>query len=123
MPRILAIAAALAAVVPLSAAAGSPARGVFGTVTRGPITPVCRESEPCDEPAAGVVLLFLRDGKVVARTRTRANGSYVLANPPAGRYRVRTTLPAFQRVPAPGTVRIFPRRFYRVDFFIDTGIR
>ena len=121
--RLVLLVVTLVLVAPLAASAGAPTRGLYGTVTRGPIRPVCEVDVPCDEPAAGVTLLFLRDGKVVARTRTRANGSYVLYDPPAGVYAVRTTLRAFQRIPTPSRVRVYPRRFYRVNFFLDTGIR
>jgi hypothetical protein len=93
--------------------------GLFGTVMRGPVTPLCAAEVPCDEPASGAVLVFLRSGKEVARTRVRADGSY-RARLSAGTYSVS----AVSRRPVdPSTVRVFAGRFREVDFSIDTGIR
>lgn len=122
----IAVIAALAAA--LSPVGGSrpdravPRGGLTGLVLRGPTMPACRESVPCDEPAADLTLLFLRDGKLAARTRTSRDGRYRVRLRP-GRYAVRTTQPAFGRVPKPSTVTAPRNRFSRVDFFVDTGIR
>jgi hypothetical protein len=110
----LALAAASAA-----GQAGTDRSGLYGIVTRGPITPVCAFEVPCDEPAAGAVLVFARAGHEVARTRVRQDGSYRIALP-AGTYTVR----AVSRRPLdPLTARVRAGRFRRVDFSIDTGIR
>jgi hypothetical protein len=100
---------------------GSPS-GLRGVVMRGPTKPVCRETEPCEAPAAGVVLRFARSGTVVARVRTSAAGAYrVLLRP--GRYTVTTP----QRGPGggliPRVVRVPSARVARVDFHLDTGIQ
>jgi len=86
---------------------------VHGLVVRGPTKPVCSMTEPCDEPAARIALLFER-GHTIVRVRTDENG----------RYRVKLR---------PGTwaihvARIQPRALVvrhpmRADLFIDTGIR
>jgi hypothetical protein len=118
--------ACLAAGIALTAAGGATAAktsGLRGIVMRGPVMPVCVVGKPCDEPAANVRLVFLRNGKAVARIRTRGDG----------RYRV-TLAPGVYRVSAPGRLAIGsgiePRsarvplgRFARVDFSIDTGVR
>ena len=118
--------ACLAAVVALTSAGGATAAktsGLRGIVMRGPVLPVCVVEKPCDEPAANVRLVFLRNGKAVARVRTGSDG----------RYRV-TLAPGVYRVSAPGrpvigsgieprSARVPRGRFARVDFSIDTGIR
>jgi len=101
---------------------GTPVRGgLYGQVTKGPITPVCREDVPCDGPAAGLMLVFSRNGTAVARTTTRQDGSYRLSLRP-GRYIVRA-VPRGLVPPEPGFVTVAPDRFRRIDFFVDTGIR
>ena len=95
---------------------------LHGIVTRGPIAPVCRTGMPCNEPAVGAVLAFLRDGRVAARVRIGPGGRYRVRLA-AGTYTVRLvpppkigfgTRPDRVRVGAVST---------RADFFIDTGIR
>jgi hypothetical protein len=116
----------LIAVVTISAGAASGATtgsGLRGLVTRGPIMPVCMVDQPCDEPAANVRLVFLRNGKVVARARTSPTGWYRVALAP-GRYAVRLPgKPALGRIVKPQTARVVRGRYSRVDLSIDTGIR
>jgi hypothetical protein len=111
----------LAAAVACGSATGSSVRtGLYGTVTKGPLTPVCTVDTPCDGPAGDMLLVFSRNGAVVARTRTRDNGTYRLALRP-GRYVVRAGPTHFSAEPGAASV---PRNgFRRVDFFVDTGIR
>jgi hypothetical protein len=107
------------------AAPASPATtpsGLRGIVMRGPITPVCRDGVPCDEPAANVVLVFSRSGRVVARTTTSRNGNYRLTLRP-GRYGVKTTTRTLGSGLSPRVVLVPRHRFARVDFELDTGIR
>jgi hypothetical protein len=117
--------ALLGAAVTLSAGAatGATGSGLRGLVTRGPIMPVCMVDQPCDEPAANVRLIFLRNGAVVSRARTSATGWYRVALAP-GRYAVRLPgKPALGRIVKPQSVRVLRGRYSRVDFSIDTGIR
>jgi len=107
------------AAVPAEATAASGLRGV---VLRGPITPVCRIGERCDAPAAHVTLVFSGAGRVVARTRTGADGRFRVALRP-GRYAVRTTRVGFERTVTPARVGVPTGRYARVTFRIDTGIR
>ena len=117
---LLAIAAVLAASA--AAAATTPTSGLRGIVVRGPVTPVCRVDRPCDEPAAHYTLVFSRASRIVARTRTGADGRFRIALHP-GRYVVRTTRTGFERRVTPDRVTVPTRRYARVTFRIDTGIR
>jgi len=90
---------------------------VKGTVTIGPLTPVCRVGVPCDGPAPKVVLTFTSGARVVHAT-TGADGAYTVRLVP-GTYAV---------TPSKG-MRITPARLTvggvagRRNFAIDTGIR
>jgi hypothetical protein len=90
---------------------------------RGPTKPVCEDTEPCEEPAAGVVLRFTRGDVVVARITTGSAGAYRVKLRP-GRYGVTTRS---NRRPGAGltprVVRAPTGRIARVDFHIDTGIQ
>jgi hypothetical protein len=113
---------ALAAAVACGAATGTgPRTGLYGKVTKGPLTPVCTVGTPCDGPARDTTLVFSRNGAVVARARTRDDGTYRVAVQP-GRYAVRA-VPRTMRPPEPGTASVPRTGFRRVDFFLDTGIR
>ena len=131
--RWLAVAAALVAVALPAAALATglarrghhrhhqrhqPAGGLYGRATKGPLTPVCRVGVPCTGPARNVRLLFVRNGHVL-RVRTRPDGRYRVALP-KGRYRLRSKVG--MGVVRPQRVSV-PRRFIRVDLFLDTGIR
>lgn len=95
---------------------------LHGVVMRGPTAPVCRVSAPCNAPAVGAVLAFVRDGRVAARARAGKGGRYSVRLP-VGVYSVRQ-LPSpkigFRLRPAVVRVRAGSTR---ADFFIDTGIR
>ena len=116
------IRALLVAVLALAApaAAKAPTSGAYGTVTRGPISPVCRIGTPCDAPAANTAVQFTRLGKT---TRVRTNGG--------GQYRVRLTPGRYQVTRPdwgpgsirPASLRVPVGRFAHVNLFIDTGIR
>jgi hypothetical protein len=90
---------------------------------RGPVMPVCMVGKPCDEPAANVKLVFLRNGKTAGSVLTGRDGRYRVALAP-GVYRVRAPgWPALGSVIKPQTVRVPRGRCARVNFSIDTGIR
>jgi hypothetical protein len=89
----------------------------------GPITPVCKIGVPCERPVAGLVLEFKRAGRVVARVKTTAQGSYRVRLR-AGTYAVTTTPP--RRIGTgltPKSVRVRKARMARRDFHLDTGLR
>jgi hypothetical protein len=121
--RSLVVFASLSLVVAAGAQATSPRGTLTGTVTRGPITPVCAAEQPCDEPAAHQALLFIRNGATAARVLTDGNGHYRLRLL-AGVYAVRRPSAAsIDRKIAPNRVRVIAGRTTRIDFSIDTGIR
>ncbi|HEX7255587.1 MAG TPA: hypothetical protein VF236_06630 [Gaiellaceae bacterium] len=122
MRAVAAVLAALA-LVPAAVGGATPdglASGLRGVVMRGPTNPICDDREPCEEPAAGVILRFARAGHVVARVKTSPNGLYRVRLRP-GRYTVTTP----RRVAGlmPRVVRVPVRRFARVDFQLDTGMQ
>jgi len=90
---------------------------LFGTVTRGPVTPVCEANSPCDTPAGGATLTFTR-GRVTVLARTND----------AGRYRVRLA-PGTYAVRSDTGITIAPSKVLvrgttmRRNFAIDTGLR
>jgi hypothetical protein len=89
----------------------------------GPIKPVCKVDEPCEKPAAGVVLQFKRAGHVVARIRTSQRGTYRVRLR-SGSYAVTTVPP--RRIGSgltPRTVRVPKGRMARRDFHLDTGLQ
>jgi hypothetical protein len=97
--------------------------GLRGYVTRGPIAPVCVAEQPCTEPARNVTLLFSRNDHVVGRAVTDGAGHYRVRLP-VGVYAVRRPgSSVLGRKLSPNEVRVHARRFARVDFSIDTGIR
>jgi hypothetical protein len=91
---------------------------LYGTVTLGPLTPVCRVGTPCDGPARGATLDFVGAGGRTVAARTDS----------AGRFRVRLAAGTWV-VHASVGMAISPREVVvspgarRVAFAIDTGIR
>lgn len=113
------IVVSLAAVA--SASAASPRSGLYGTVRRGPITPVCRVGVACDAPARNVILTFSRTG-LVRKTQANEQGAYRIGLPP-GIYSVRTNAKTFGQTPRPARVRVRAGHSDKIVFTIDTGIR
>ena len=103
-------------------ASGGTATGLKGKVMRGPTQPVCRITEPCEEPAKGVTLVFSRAGKVVARAKTNQKGWYRVTLRP-GRYTVRSNNTVLSRGLSPRSATVPKASVKRLDFDIDTGIR
>jgi hypothetical protein len=122
--RLVVVISSLALVVATGANATTTARGtLMGTVTRGPIVPVCAIEQPCDEPAANVTLLFTRNGAVIGRALTNMDGHYRVRLP-AGMYTVRRpSATTIDKKLEPNRVRVVAGRTSRIDFSIDTGIR
>lgn len=124
--RVVAVILAALAFGSTVAGAAAPSRltsGLRGVVMRGPTEPICRDGDPCEEPAPGVVLRFSKNGRLVARVVTGPAGGYRVKLRP-GRYAV-TTIPS-RRVGTqltPRFVRVPSGRVARVDFHIDTGIQ
>jgi hypothetical protein len=90
---------------------------LYGSVTIGPTTPVCRVGVPCDKPAAQVALSFTRLGHTFA---AKTDG--------AGAYRIKLA-PGIYAVRASAGMSMHPRNINvrgpstHLNFSIDTGIR
>jgi hypothetical protein len=121
--RAVVVVSALGLLLAAGAGATTHPSGLYGVVTRGPITPACVAEQPCDAPAKGATLLFFRNNRVVGRAITDTAGRYRLRLP-AGLYTVRRpAAPIIDRKLDPDHVRVRSGRISRVDFSIDTGIR
>ena len=121
--RSIVLFASVALVLAVGAQATTPRGTLRGIVTRGPITPVCALEQPCDEPAANVTLLFTRNGSVLGRTVTDANGRYRVRLPAGALLVRRPSARTPDRKLDPNRVRVYAARSTRIDFSIDTGIR
>jgi hypothetical protein len=120
---ITALSLALVIVAGAGARTTAVSSGLRGVVVRGPIAPMCVAESPCTEPAKNVTLLFSRNDRIVGRAVTDSAGRYRVRLP-AGLYAVRRPAPAgIGRALEPDRARVYARRFVRVDFSIDTGIR
>jgi hypothetical protein len=122
-PRLLVLAAILAAAA-LAPVAGAQVRGKLVVVAvRGPISPVCVVGVPCEGPAVGVRIVVSRNGVVVARRVTDRDGRVHVVCAP-GRYRVKASYAGgVTRQVRSRWVRIYDNRTVRARFSFDTGIR
>lgn len=120
LAALLALVLVFAAPSCASAANRASGTGILrGTVTRGPLTPVCSTAQPCYAPAVGVKLVFFRHGRAVGHTKTRAGGHYRIRLA-AGRYAIRVRSGLSWK---PRHVRVRSGRVTRLHIAIDTGIR
>jgi len=90
---------------------------LWGSVTMGPTTPVCRVGTPCSGPAGHVTLIFSRPGHVVW-TKTDGAGRYRLSLP-TGSWAVRASV-GMRAAPSIVVVRAGT---HHENFAIDTGLR
>jgi hypothetical protein len=121
--KVVITVASFALVIVAGAQASAVSSGLRGSVVRGPITPVCVVEQACTEPANNVTLLFSRNGRIAGRVVTDSAGQYRLRLAP-GVYAVRRPGPlGVGRRIEPDHARVYARRFVRVNFSIDTGIR
>lgn len=102
-----------------AAGAGTSRSGLRGTVLEQPASPLCKPAPPCTRPAAHALLRFWRHGRLVAHTRTDGKGRFRIAL----RARTYAVTSAKGAVLVPGRVTVATRRYRRVTFRIDTGIR
>ncbi|MDX6424932.1 MAG: hypothetical protein QOD52_337 [Gaiellaceae bacterium] len=93
--------------------------GLYGVVTRGPTTPVCRVDVPCTKPYGHSTLVFSRLG-ATQKVTTDAAGTYRVALP-AGRWSLRVQGAQFGW--RPSTVTVPSARYAKLNVFVDTGIR
>ena len=89
---------------------------------QGPTKPVCPADEPCDAPAAGILLQFKRNGTAVAEVKTTQAGRYSVRLR-AGLYAVQAPRRRVGAGLTPRVVRVPRGRIARVDFHLDTGIQ
>jgi hypothetical protein len=115
------IVAAILVVAPASVASGELSSGLQGKVLRGPVSPVCVATRPC-QVGASVILAFSRSGVLVARVKSARTGDYRIALAP-GVYAVSPALRAPLWRLSPQTVRVPEGGYRRVNFLVDTGIR
>jgi hypothetical protein len=101
---------------------GSRTGGLYGTVTRGPTSPVCRAGIPCWEPASGARLLFRQNGRAAASVVVAKDGSYSVKLAP-GTYTVAVPPQPSVGGITPMTVRVVAGRTRKVAFQVDTGMR
>ena len=90
---------------------------LYGSVTIGPLTPVCHVGTTCDGPAANATLRFTHNALSVA-AQTDSNGRYRVLLP-AGDWTVQFSV---GRTGSSADV-VVTRGIQRADFSIDTGIR
>ena len=114
--------AALALAFMASAASGAVRSGLKGVVFIDPAYPVCRVGQPCSKPARYVTLTFSRQGRVVARTLTGADGSYRITLKP-GTYVVAVPRQRVGSQLDPHRVAVRTGRYRRVVFKLDIGIQ
>lgn len=103
---------------------GAPtaASGVRGRVTAGPTCPVERKDQPCPpRPVRATVEARSPGGRVVAATRSDADGTYHLSLR-AGRYRLAVVTAGLPRCPET-PIRVPARRTVTTSISCDTGIR
>ena len=98
--------------------------GIQGTVTLGPITPVCQVNKPCDSPYQATLNIQNASAALVAQIRSGADGRYTV-NLTSGRYTVVPLSPAGQSLPRAASVQVdvVAGQFATVDIQYDTGIR
>ena len=114
--------AVLTVALTVSAASGAARSGLKGVVLIDPAYPVCRVGQPCTKPARYVTITFSRQGRVVASTRTGADGSYRITLKPA----TYVVAAPKQRVGSgllPRRVAVRSGLYRRVVFKLDIGIQ
>jgi hypothetical protein len=121
---VLALMAAGPAISGCSSTAPSPATGLTGIVTRGPVTPVCRVDVPCDAPFSATFNAE-RAGRRVAQFQSDAAGQFTVFLAPGG-YTIVPNADAPVIVPAAQTKSVTVAdtgALTVVRLMFDTGIR
>ena len=116
--------AVVVAVACASSTAPSPTTGLTGTVTRGPVTPVCRVDVPCDAPFSASFSVQ-QNGRQVAQFRSDQNGQFTVFLSP-GSYTVvpGTDAPIISPAQQTKSVTVVANgQLTVVQLSFDTGIR
>jgi hypothetical protein len=97
--------------------------GLQGQVLRGPITPVCTESEPCDAPFSAWFMV-LRNDREVARFQSNVRGEFTVALDP-GIYIIvpDRSAPLMHPQQQRQDIEVQPKGMTQVTLYFDTGIR
>ena len=115
----------LIALIGLAVSAASAAQPPAATGLRGSvfsqIRPICFDDRSCLAPVGDVVLVFRRDGRVVARATSQAGGTYRVRLA-TGRYSVSVANRPTARI-TPESVRVVAGLVRRVDFELDSGLQ
>src|SRR6476620_11290161 len=127
--RLGASAALALVLLPVAGSGGAAGGGLYGTVRKGPVSPVCQQGVPCDAPAQ-LTLVFTRtspDGTFQStqkwRVRSTEQGKYRIALDP-GFYTVRSTIKiGMTKLPKPHAVHVRAGHWDKINIFFDTGIR
>jgi hypothetical protein len=111
------------AVQPASPAAGHPGvTGLQGTVSRGPIQPVCHVGEPCDAPFSAGFQVWQRH-LLVARFHSDSAGHFQVLLAPGAYTVVADSGAPIWPAQQPHDVTVGPVGLTQVDLDFDTGIR
>ncbi len=102
-------------------AGGRYATGLEGTVRRGPIQPVCREGEACEDAPFQAGFTLRQDGHVVAPFASDSTGHFLVYAAP-GAYLVVPDEPIGIGPQTP-EVTVLAEGLTHVDLGFDTGIR
>lgn len=100
--------------------AGLDRTGLEGTVTLGPVQPVCQEGQPCDASLQAEFALR-QGGRVIAHFASDSAGRFLVYAEP-GTYIVVPTQPIGLGAQTPEVV-IQSRGLTHLDLSFDTGIR
>jgi hypothetical protein len=123
--RLAALAAVTLVLLPAGGSGSATGSGLYGTVRKGPVKPVCQQGVPCDAPLK-VKLFFWRTTAPDAGAwvvRSDELGRYRIALPP-GYYRVQSAVKiGTTKLPRPHTVHVRKGHWDKIDFSFDTGIR
>ena len=107
---------------------GGRATEVTGVVVTSPTCPVARAGQPCPaQPVAGASVSLLRDGALLARTRTDRSGRFRLACPPGATEVVAGRTPGTTQGGYVGratrALDVRPGTTTEVRLVVDSGIR
>jgi hypothetical protein len=127
--RLAAVAALALVLVPTAGSGSSTGSGLYGSVRKGPVMPVCQQGVPCDAPAQ-VTLVFSRTtpsrestATAPVSVRSDKNGRYRIALAP-GYYAVSATKKVgTTKLPKPHAVHVRQGHWDKIAFSFDTGIR
>lgn len=130
MLRLLAAAAAAVALLLTGSSSATTGNGLYGTVRKGPVKPVCQQGVACDAPVQAT-LVFMKtgpDGTILQPThkwvlRSTEQGTYRVALD-AGYYSVRSIVRiGLRKTPKPHEVHVRGGHWDKINFFFDTGLR